>query len=75
MIHHRRPAGPDLPDPPSRRQTEVVEVPEGRRVEERGERREAVHRLGGLVAEQVAVPAHSVTDGACATARSWVVPA
>ena len=63
MGHHRRPARPHLPAAPTRGQPEAVEVPEGRGVEQGGEGGEAVHRLGGVVGEEVAVPGHGAAVG------------
>ena len=55
VVEHRGPARPHLPDPPPGGQAEAVEVAERRGVEEEGEGLEAVHRLGGVVGEEVAV--------------------
>ena len=45
-------------------------MPEGRGVEEGGEGGEAVHRLRGVVGEEVAARAHGVTEGA-GRGASW----
>ena len=58
--HHRRPSRTHLPAAPTRREADGVEMPEGRGVEEERERREAIHRLGGVVGEEVPALAHGL---------------
>ena len=65
VVHHRGPARPHLPAAPARGQAQPVEMPEGGGIEQRGEGGEAVHRLGGVVGEEVALAVSSApADGA-----------
>ena len=61
VVDHRGPARPHLPAAPARGQAQAVEMPERGGIEQGGEGGEAVHRLRGVVREQVPPCRHDVS--------------